>query len=517
MKKNIPYTIIFPILIISIVISSVMPFNIYAEDVYDSSLVYYGPIEELQVQYSTKPNDPDTRRNRYIKRPANTQTVFATWTQSGYKRLGTYTFSTVSDQSDYGWKESGGGVTNTSWHYADGTSLTYVYDNVTYYVYYDNFNQQYGYINSEINVSTNLGSNGAGSSYYDQATLEKMFKYTGYYYGIEDDTVVQGDLTFNYYTDFASNQQNNADAMKSNRDTIIWDYDATNSNIPATDLKVDIRAVPTKYYAVTEDALNSLTWSDLSIEASYASDLGSYQINWNNRKVSYTWEEVVDGFKFVSNLPSYYDDMVNFWNFNKRYSSDYWYWTGWVYQIRLNTWSGDYTGEWQTIYQISSAPPEGSSETINYYVTGNGLTEPVYQTIQNVNNQNNITNNTWYVNGNPFDVNSDDGDENWLTKILELILDAVFGTLRKLVDAITSLLIGSLEAIIDFFTNIWDRFLNLFDVINFSNDNQEYDLDIPQGESFLDIIPAFIRGMSSAGLSYMIWIPLVVGIIFIVL
>lgn len=265
-----------------------------------------------------------------------------------------------------------------------------------------------------------------------------------------------GDLKVNYYTDFASTQQYTIGALKSNRDTIKWEYDSSNSNLSLLDLKVDIRAVTNNYYSSTESGLESLGWGDIHLDTSYSADLGSYQIN--NNQVSYTWESVINSFKMHTNLPEWFDNVINFWSngFYKFYNNQY-YAAGWVYQIRLNTWSGDYTGEWQTIYTVPSSPPEGQQTTIEYYVNGTGMTEPVYQNIQNINNQNNITNNTWYVNGSPYGINDNSG-ENWFTKLLEILA----GLVSDIISAITGLFGDVFSGIFDLIKSLGVDLLSVF-------------------------------------------------------
>lgn len=280
-----------------------------------------------------------------------------------------------------------------------------------------------GYVANQSTVVTAVSS-------ISNQMIEEAYQY----YGVGPSVPAAGVLTFNYYTDFASNQQNTINSLKSNRDTITWDYNTAGSNIDAVDLKVDIRAVPTNYHAATQEDLLSSDWSDLNVGLSYAADLGSYQLNHNGRSVSFTWESVVDSFRISGSYPDWMERVINFWEFGIFELNNSRYWSGWVYQIRLNTWSGDYTGEWQTIYQVSSAPPEGSSQVINYYVNGTGITEPIYQTIQNINNQNNVTNNTWYVDGSPYNITGTEEGGNWLTTLIEIIV----GKLSQLLSNIFS-------------------------------------------------------------------------------
>lgn len=340
-------------------------------------------------------------------------------------------------------------------------------------------------------------------------------------YGAEEPAppLQAGELKVNYYTDFASTQQYTIGALKSNKDTIKWEYDSTNSNISLLDLKVDIRAVPNNYYSSTETGLESLGWGDMHLDVSYAADLGSYQIN--NNQVSYTWESVVNSFKTHTNLPEWFDNVINFWSngFYKFYNNQY-YAAGWVYQIRLNTWSGDYVGEWQTIYTVPSSPPEGQQTTIEYYVNGTGMTEPVYQNIQNINNQNNITNNTWYVNGSPYGINDDSG-ENWFTKLLEILA----GLVSDIISAITGLfgdvfsgmfdLIKSLGVdLLSVFTNLITWFRDLIGSIDLTGQNyilpEEYTQNINTFSSWTNGVLSILF---NSGFGLIVLVPFVLFIV----
>lgn len=328
------------------------------------------------------------------------------------------------------------------------------------------------------------------------------------------------EITYNYYTDFASNQQNIVNSLKSNRDTITWNYDPTNSNINGLDIRIELRAVPCKYYASTENALDNLSWGDISIESSYIADLGSYHWNQNGSKASFTWEEVIDKFTYYSNLPAWYNDTFNFWNFKKKYFSNYWYWCGWVYQARINTVSGDYTGEWETIYQVSSAPPDSASTVINYYVTGTGVTEPIYQTIQNINNQNNITNNQWYVNGSPFNVD-DNTTSNWWEQLLQFIRDIVAEILGFLGGIFDSVINGVLELVnnlginfLDVFTNLINNIVDLFGNIDLTGSGytipEEYTNNV---NTFNTWTTGIFNVFITSGLGLFVFIPMIMLVV----
>lgn len=494
MNKKISFKFLIITLAATLTISFILPFNhIYAE--YD----YPVPTTITQFGYNKNNNDPI-----YFQASASGIYYSAMYTSDNW---GYMLFYSSSYNNKY---VSLSGAASSSKFLTN----TYTYNNSTYnYALYKN---DWLMFDSDIHIDgVNVNSN----------DLSDVFCHAVGSCKLPDTPPVQpGDLTFNYYTDFASNSQTTINAMKSNRDTITWDYDFTDSNISALDLKVDIRAIPVNYYSATEQDLKTLSWNNLNMNVSLYADLGSYHINYNMRKVSYTWEEVVDKISYISNLPDIYNNLVNDWNFKIFNLNNYYYWTGWVYQIRLNTDSGDYTGEWQTIYQVSSAPPEDASTTINYYVYGNGMTEPVYQTIQNINNQNNITNNTWYVNGSPYDVDPSTG-QSWWEQLIQFITNIVSEILGFLGSIFDSVITGVLEFIhdlgIDFlglFENLISNIVDLFGNIDLTGSNftipEEYTDDL---NTYNTWTTGVFNIFFSSGLALFVLIPLLLMIVRLVL
>lgn len=334
----------------------------------------------------------------------------------------------------------------------------------------------------------------------------------------EPDPMVYGDIKdLGYYSKFVNGQQSSSYVQRLTKDVITWNSNVDNigNRIDNGNYQVQIQAVGVEYSELSYNSLMSLDVNDM-LALGEPVDIAT--VDARNGKIELTWGDIIDALSDQNIV------LITSSIFAPVYQNDYWIKQGWYYKVRLINESEEYYGDWQTVYQLTAFDPKPSQNVIDYYINDNNNSpnQDVQQVINNINNINNTVNN-WY-NGDspvlPYDSNND----NWLTSLIEgisailsTILNGIFGVASSLVSGIFDLIKNLIDSALGFFTNIWNQFNDLLQTINFTNDNQEYDLNIPQGESFLDIIPAFIRGMSSAGISYMIWIPLVVGIIFMIL
>ena len=363
--------------------------------------------------------------------------------------------------------------------------------------------------------------------------IQSAYRYT--YGDLSVDPTIEpvinhGDLKVGYSTEFVSS---GTSTDRFNKDIITWDnYDSNGNLLDDLNYTIELRAIPGYYTDVSQSQLLNQTiynWIQGYVVkiTNGAIDLEPFEYytlgRWspNKKQVEFTWGEVVDHFDMI-------DGHVGF------ILNEQWYKAGWRYEIRYikgDISDPEYTSDWQTIYQVTAVAPSTSDNILNSY--GNGLSPELYNLLQTVNTLNNTVQN-WNINGVPINMNQNQQvtpDNSWIEKLIEgitsllgslidglsAIVQAIIGLGGDIIEGLFSIISDSISAIIEFFTNIWDGFLDLIENINFTDDNEIYDLDIPDYEGLLDVVPAFLRGLSSAGLSYLIWIPLVLGIIFIVL
>lgn len=333
-----------------------------------------------------------------------------------------------------------------------------------------------------------------------------------YYYTFGDGAIEP--LTYDdlqdvgFYTKFTNSQQSNTSQMALNKDVITWDnYQDTNGNdLNDVNLRVDIQAASINYEANSKSDLLNQTindmltgdWSDL---ITISPNVGEY---------SFTWETVARAL-FGSNYAA------NWWNnlFNVFDSAEgIFYKKGWIYRIRLRTADNSYIGNWQIIYNITSAPPSDSEKVYNnYYVYNYTIPdEETYRIINNINTINNTTNN-WYQNDVPF--NPDSGS-NWWEKLLEFISEV----LSKILDFFSSIFDGLVDLILGLFDNInpADSFFNWFS--DLFNGIHDIDLTLPQFNipdedltSFNRLVQETLNIFSFNNFGFVIFIPLLLIII----
>lgn len=185
---------------------------------------------------------------------------------------------------------------------------------------------------------------------------------------------------------FATNIAGNGDASGQNLDKIEWNrlQDSNGNDLPEGST-VTIRAVPGQYTGTSKENLLTKLYTDFVIDTAHATDLATVSAfaGWYET----TWQSVVSHFA---------------WPFATVLSclqgESYWYKNGWIYQIRLNI--DDYHSEWQTIYNITSSGVENSETIIN----STSITA-ISQSVNNINNINQTTNNN-YVSNNSDTTNN---------------------------------------------------------------------------------------------------------------
>lgn len=393
-----------------------------------------------------------------------------------------------------------------------GTATPYI-DGNTYYVF--------KYTKWSYSASYNYYFNWFGSSISN--------KYLAIYTMPHSSPSIQyGDVSnVGYYTRFVNNQQGNVQTALLNKDVISWDnmVDTLGNDITNIDFKVQIQAYGIEYSSLSLSDLLSMTKNDLQFVGNPV-DIGI--INARNGRFEITWGNVINALSQTTvehEIASYLSPVLY---------EGAWIKEGWVYRIRLINDELNFEGNWNTIYQLTSFDVQPSQTIINYYINDNNSypNEDVETLINNINQVNNTTNN-WYVNETPIGYDPDGG--NWLTSLIEKLVELI-GTIATGISDIVKALIGLGSDLIngifdlisnlgvnllDTFTNLWNGFINLFNGINFTDENPEFDLDFDIDQesdvSPLQIVPAFVQMLNSAGFGYFLWLPLIVGIIFMVL
>ena len=327
----------------------------------------------------------------------------------------------------------------------------------------DNGQTVYCYMPSSGSTST------AFSNYYatiygyqrDSLTEAKIFYYT---YGEGSQSArTFGDLNnLGFYTKFTNSQQSNISQMALNKDVITWDkyQDTAGNDLNDINLRVDIQAATIDYEANTKSDLLNQTindmvtgaWSDL---ITISPNVGTYET---------TWQNVASALWGTNNIT------INFWNslFNVFDSAQgVFYKNGWIYRIRLRTQDNSYVGDWQIIYNVTSAPPSDSDKVYtNYYIYNYTVPDPeTYQIIQNINNINNTENN-WYQNDTPFNPDQNNNtDMSWIAKLIEAII-SLFENIAKLAGDILDFLGGLIHDLLGLFT------FDNFDIPDFEEQQQ---------------------------------------------
>ena len=397
----------------------------------------------------------------------------------------------------------------------------------------------YYYVYSSWSYNPNNYTYGSWNSYQNNGCDGVIYQI--YYNDIHSvspsPSVDYGDLIVGYSTNFVSNGSSND---RFNKDIITWDnYDSKGNLINDLYYTIELRAIPGYYtgesktqllnqtiYNWVQGYVVKLTNGSIDLEPFEYYTLGRWSPN--KKQVEFTWGEVVDHFDMI-------DGHVGF------VLDETWYKAGWRYEIRYlvgDIEDPDYVSEWQVIYQVTAVSPSTSDDILNSY--GNGLSPELYQLLQTVNTLNNTVQN-WNINGVPIQMTSNQTitqDNSWIEKLVESItnllgsliegisniIQAIIGLGGDIIEGLFSIVSDSISTIINFFINLWDDFTNLFNGFNFNDDNSDYDIDItdinsdlPEGETLYDIIPGFVRMINNSGLGFFIWMPLIVGIIYIVL
>lgn len=342
----------------------------------------------------------------------------------------------------------------------------------------------------------------------DSNSNTNAYLYTFGDYAVGADPVINyGSLIdLGYYTNFTNSQQTNYYQMRFNKDTIIWNgYEDSNGNqINTLDMEVEIQVYEIEYSGTSKSDLLSRIVEDLR---SFGSPQTIYEGSANRGEVSFTWGQISEALTGSSTIVDFYSNLA------PHSYENMWYSLGWLYRIRLKKSDDSYIGPWQTIYTVTSAPPEDSETLINYYYYygGQGITPDVINSIQNINNINNTTNN-WYVDGTQVDPNG----SNWLETLLKFISDLIGRILEfftSIFDGLVDLLLGLFDGINpkDSFLNWWSNLKDWFDSIDLTDTN--FNLPNEDISGFWVLPQRTIQLITENNLGYILFIPLLVFIL----
>lgn len=534
MKKI--YRVLIPVIILFVAIS-VMPFNhIFADQTYyyfEPNGVYIFDLYRYQTTFPTDSYSYD------IKSPSNSRCVNVIRYANLNSGRQDYNIACViesdSEISFAKFKENNGSETNFNY------LSTYIYESTSYAInmfrpaaVYNNYTvtSDYGFYLTDNTMS--VGGTNLSNNDFKRLLVRLTFGDLAQEQG--PPPPVYGLLKTGYSTKFVS--ENFVGVDSHNIDTITWEETDTNGNfLMSPGSMVEIRAVPGYFEAPSEVALASQTitnfikglWAKSPLPNSVVDiqpveyyTIGRFSPN--KKSVEIMWKDVVDTFWYDSEQP-----------FLGSLYSEVWYKIGWRYEIRFYVGEyedPDYISEWQTIYQITSVDVQTSNNVIQQ--APQGLTPELYNLLQTVNTLNNTVQN-WNINGVPIQMdpqNTPSQDNSWIEKLIESIasmfgslinaigdiVQAILGLGSDIINGIFNLINNLGVNILDTFTNLWNNFINLFNGINFTDENPEFDIDfnLEDGDSPLDVVPAFVRMIYSSGLGYILWMPLIVGIIFMI-
>lgn len=173
-----------------------------------------------------------------------------------------------------------------------------------------------------------------------------------------------------------------------NRDKIYWNgLTDTLDNELTDNQKVEIHAIGNFYRGSSLEDLYSLMIVDLNYPVNSDYNMGYFNANKGYTEIS--WQAVANGLNMNLDKITPHQD-----------NSD-WYKYGWIYKVRLTDPTTGYIGNWQTLYTITSMPPE---QTQNIYNTS-FLNENIINVVNEVNNINSETNENNYVTEN-YEINN---------------------------------------------------------------------------------------------------------------
>lgn len=304
----------------------------------------------------------------------------------------------------------------------------YTYNGVRYYIQSTLNNGSLSVVNPENLIPVN----------YDSLGQQQAILYTYGDLAVDPEEPSNiGLLNASYYTRISGS----GDKSTFNEDVITWDMIDSNGNF-LQDYNVEIQAVPGHFEADSKVSLlqetfnNWVSNSDLAVQVYKGSTVP------NER--SFFWGDIANRFESIKTWNG------RFWSLFAK--DDYWYQYGWIYQIRLLDEDFEPLTEWQDLYTATAYKPSATNTIEN----SDDLTPELVNTIEDINDGNNITIN-WYINNYEINVQPEEQTSKpWWSYILDAILD--------LISSIT----GLAGDILAFLGHLIDDILGLFKFDSFS-------------------------------------------------
>lgn len=264
-------------------------------------------------------------------------------------------------------------------------------------------------------------------------------------------------------------------AATNNIDQITWDpVQDSNGNALTSEQRVEIKAIAGNYTASSRNGLFGLGATDFDYNSGVEHLIGDVAANRGEFHIE--WSEVIQQLNDGS--------ISDFLNIRK--SDDVWLKSGWIYQYRFV--ADDYTGEWHTIYNGTSA---GVQNSINIEQSTQ-INTNLINTIVEINTLNNSEYQNWTINNTVINMENSDGQETtdkpWWAYLLEAIVSLIDGVLNFLGNLIGDLI----SAIIDLFT--FDSF-DLDVIVEFGTEQRESNNIVGQSINFFDNVVQSAQSM----------------------
>lgn len=264
-------------------------------------------------------------------------------------------------------------------------------------------------------------------------------------------------------------------AATNNIDQITWDpVQDSNGNALTSEQRVEIKAIAGNYTASSRNGLFGLGATDFDYNSGIEHLIGDVAANRGEFHIE--WSEVIRQLNDGS--------ISDFLNIRK--SDDVWLKSGWIYQYRFI--ADDYTGEWHTIYNGTSA---GVQNSINIEQSTQ-INTNLINTIVEINTLNNSEYQNWTINNTVINMENSDGQETtdkpWWSYLLEAIVSLIDGVLTFLGNLIGDLI----SAIIDLFT--FDTF-DLDVIVDFGTEQRESNNIVGQSINFFDNVVQSAQSM----------------------
>lgn len=307
-------------------------------------------------------------------------------------------------------------------------------------------------------------------------------------------------LNLSLSTRYVTEQRNNS---SENLDVITWNgrQDSNLNDLTGLEWFVDIRARKISYSGNSVTDLLSRTQNEAVFTDDYFNIIS---VSANKGNYELTWGDVYN--------------LMDISAYQILPSESLFYTYGWVYQIRLRNADTEDVSEWQTVYTLSSLPPQDTQDFSNNLGFNAQATEIIYK----VDTQNLNTNTTYVVNYNYYNdipIGSDDYQQDvngkpWyvilleaITSMINTLIETVGGVFGDVINSILNFIKGVGVDVLDVFTNIFNGFSDNVDLFDTQIDNftPNPDVEINDLKGILEIPFNILR---STGLAIIFLVPI---------